>query len=442
MNFFQKSAGADRRAGSQALAVLAVFGGLLFFLSSCQSFSVPEARIIPEDYFGMSPGGGEGPADREYALLDELGAVWLRKTFNWNKFEPEMGVWDYSEHDEFVEASNAAGKKVIAILAYDTYWIHGGSKRRWFITPEQLPYYLRYVETLVRRYKGKIGAWEIWNEPNWIFWKGKKADFYVLARAAAEKIREIDPEAKIVAGSFNRVPGSFIRGLFRAGAMEQADSISFHPYDISPQGSVWLYDRFKKSLASQGYTGEIWVTEVGYPTGGWYPTRVREARFPAYIVKTLAGLAVRGAGLCCWYELFDAYNRDENHSPHDSEHFFGLVYPDYSPKKGAAAYALCSRYIAGYEYRPEFPERDRVPAPVESLYFRGKDKRHTLILWNRGIFPVRLGISLPGTGQRLYDIVSGDGQDMAEHTELLIGDNPRIITWISGENEDPPKLYR
>jgi hypothetical protein len=414
----------------------------LFFLSSCAavSFSVPHAQVIPEDYFGIIPDHGDGPPDKEYAFLDELGAVWLRKTFYWSSFEPERGTWDYSDYDEFVETGKAAGKKLLIILAYDTAWVHRDKRRHRYITPQQLPYYLRYVEELAGRYKGKVDAYEIWNEPNWIFWQGKREDFFELSRAAALKIRETDPAAKIVAGSYNRVPRRFIRGMFQAGALEEADIISFHPYDISPWGSMWLYDRFKKILAEEGYTGDIWATEVGYPTGGWYPTRISEARFPAYIVKTLAGLAVRGAGTAFWYELCDTYNRYEKRSPLDSELYFGLAYPDYTPKKGAAAYALCSRYIAGYEYRPEFPERDRVPSSVESLYFRGRNHMNTLIVWNRWIIPARLAFTLPGTGQRLHDIVSGEGQNIDEKTELSIGAAPRIITWISGEAGEPPKL--
>jgi hypothetical protein len=415
---------------------------VIFFLSSCAavSFSVSGAREIPEDYFGIIPDHGEGPPDKEYAFLDELGAVWLRKTFYWTDFEYEMGVWDYSGYDEFVDAGKAAGKKILAILAYDVPWIHPGGRRRRYITPEQLPYYLRYVEELVRRYKGKIDAYEIWNEPDWIFWQGKREDFFELSRAAARKIRELDPGAKIVAGSFNRIPRSFIRDMFQAGAMEEADIISFHPYDINPRGAVRLYDQFKEFLALQGYTGHIWVTEVGYPTGGWYPTRVSEARFPAYIIKTLAGLAVRGAGVVFWYELCDTYNRHKLRSPLDSELYFGLAYPDYTPKKGAAAYALCSRYMAGYEYRPEFPERDRVPSSVESLYFRGGNNMNTLIVWNRRNTPLRLEFTLPGTGQRIHDIVSGEGRTINEKTELTINADPRIITWISGEAGEPPKL--
>ncbi|MDR1239904.1 MAG: hypothetical protein LBK27_07305 [Treponema sp.] len=430
-------------AGSVGPAPAAVLIALLL-LGSCGTFSysVPGARLIPEDYFGVHPSNREGPPEKLYEFLDEMGVVWLRETFNWNSIEREQDLWDFSGYDELVENSAAAGKKILAILAYDVFWIHADNKSRRSIGPDQLPFYLRYVEEVVRHYRGKIHAYEIWNEPNWLFWKGNKKDFYDLTRAAAIKIRETDPDALIVAGAFNRVPQKFIREMFRAGALENVDALSFHPYDLGPRGALRLYDRFRNTLAAEGYTGDIWVTEVGYPTGGWYPTRVSENRFPGHVVKTLAGLAVRGAKICCWYQLFNSHNREASQSSLDSERYFGLAYPDYTRKKGAAAYALCGRYLAGTEYRPEFPVRNRIPSSVESLYFRGKDQRNTLIMWNRGIFPVRLKLRLPGTGQQIHDIVSGQGRVLEETTELTAAAGPVIITWTSGETGEGPALSR
>jgi hypothetical protein len=427
-------------AGGQLWVVLAFT--LLPPLSSCGtlSYAVPESRTVPEDYFGIHPSNSEGPPEKLYEFLDELGVVWLRETFNWSEIEPEKGRWDFSKYDNLVEKSIAAKKKILAILAYDVPWIHKDRRIRRSVSGEQLSCYLGYVEEVVRRYRGKIAAYEIWNEPNWLFWKGSAEDFYELSRTAAAKIREIDPQAMIAAGAFNRVPKKFIRGMFRAGAMEHVDAVSFHPYDINPQGALRLYDRFKKILDEQGYTGVIWVTEAGYPTGGWYPTRVSEDRFPGYVVKTLAGLAVRGAKICCWYQLFNPHNQGEAPSSLDSELYFGLAYPNYQLKKGAAAYALCSRYLAGTEYRPGLPRRDRIPPSVESLYFRGAD-RNTLILWNRGI-PLQLTITLPGTGQRLHDIVSGAGQDLGERAVLRVGGAPLIITWTPGKAGEDPQLSR
>jgi hypothetical protein len=414
----------------------AICAVLLLAACATPSFSTNEARRIPEDFFGIIPDDGRDAGSKEYEFMDELGVVWMRNTFYWSGIEPQPGAWEFTGYDRYVEEAKKAGKKILVILAYDTSWSHGGQKNR-NITPERLPHYLRYVEEVVRRYRGRIDAYEIWNEPNWVFWKGTNQNFYELSKAAQQKIRELDPQAKIVAGSFAWVPKNFIRGMFKAGALEGVDAISFHPYGVNPEGALKMYDRFAGVLSEFGYAGEVWVTEVGYPTQGIYPARVREEDSPEYIVKTLAGLAVRGARLACWYELADSHLAGEEPNRVNSEMFFGLGYPDYSPKKGAAAYALCGRYLAGAEYRPEFPVREALPRAVETLYFRGEDNRNTLILWNRGQSPRSVRVLLPGSGQTLHDISSGEGRAASGETDLILDKNPQFFTWISTPGETP-----
>ncbi|GHU81294.1 hypothetical protein FACS189468_3560 [Spirochaetia bacterium] len=406
------------------------------FLCSCTTapFYAGERRYISEGYFGMAPGSPlEEP---KIELMDKLGVTWIRRTLYWSSMEHEPDQWDFIHWDEFVEAGKGAGKKILAILAYDNDLYLEKGQRDDNITPEILPYYLRYVENVVRRYKGRIDAYEIWNEPNLAYWNGSRRDYCEMVKAAARKIREIDPGAVIVAGAFWRTGQSWVRDMFEAGAMADIDVISFHPYAVNPRGVVKLYDRLKKRVSTLGYTGEIWVTEVGYPTHGWYPHTVSERKYPQYIVKTLTGLAVRGVRTCFWYELFDANNRDVRRSL-NSEEYFGLAYPDYSLKPGAAAYALCGTLIAGTEYRPDLPQRTKLPPSVESLCFTGAQGRHVLFLWSEGKTPLKVVLTLPGTEQRLCDIVSGEEKNVGEETELLIDGTPRIFTWVAAEDAVP-----
>jgi hypothetical protein len=437
------------------LAGIAVLGLCLFSCSTPFYSAAP--RRIPADHFGMAHGGFT-VSPEEYALLDELGAVWIRRTFDWEDIEPAPGQWNFEEWDAYVDGAGAAGKKILATLAYDVGWIYGEAEPRRHIIPEKIPHFLQYVETVVRRYRGRIGAYEIWNEPNnpFYFWEGSDEDFFALSAAAAAKIKEIDPAAKVAAGSCWLVPKKFIRGMFEAGAMENADILSFHPYGASPRAVLRMYDRLARIAAEYRFAGEIWVTEVGFPTRGVYWGGINEDNYPEYIVKTLAGLAARGVRVTFWYEVFDKYNRGGapslvNPSPH-----FGLAYPDYTRKKGAAAFALAAGYIAGREYRPEFPGPGgpgakpsarlpaRLPAAVTALYFRG-DAGDTdtdaggdsaLILWNdRGKTPVR--VTLPGSDRRLHDIVTGTGRPVPETAELTLDKTPLILTWREAPGSVP-----
>jgi hypothetical protein len=168
-------------------------------------YSTGAARQVPADFFGMTPYQNDMTAG-DFELLDELGVTWQRRTCRWGGLELRPGEWNFSSWDRYVDDSKAAGKKLIAILAYDTPWIHKGKNVRDTIGSQELPHYLNYVETVVTRYKGRIDAYEIWNEPNMLnrFWKGSDKDFFTMTIATAQVIRRIDPDARILAGSLWR----------------------------------------------------------------------------------------------------------------------------------------------------------------------------------------------------------------------------------------------
>jgi hypothetical protein len=323
---------------------------LCILFISCTTAIVPPvpSSPIPADIAGVAHAGNPVSAE-ENALLDELGIVWVRNDFSWDIVEPQKGEWDFSRYDRMVEDNIASGRKMLSVLGFDVGWLHKSGKQRDYISPEELPYFINYVEQVVTRYKGKVDAWEIWNEPNVYvrFWKGPAKDFYALSKAAAQKIRECDPEAKIIAGSFFRVPKSFIKGMFASGALDDVDGIAFHPYAATPKGAISLYDSFAALMREQGYTGEIWVTEIGYPTGGIYPSRVSEKKFGAYIHDTITGLALRGARTIFWYQLTDGHTRANTPRTLNSERFFGLAYRDYEKKPGAEEFAKVVRGLTG-----------------------------------------------------------------------------------------------
>jgi hypothetical protein len=379
---------------------------------------------------------GERKTPQEYALLDDLGTVWIRRTFSWDAIEKEPEQWDFAEFDAYVDQGRAAGKKILAVLAYDADWIHRGEKYcpGIHVSAEQLPYYLRYVETVVRRYRDRVDAFEIWNEPNnrFMFWKGSREEFFALAGAAVRKIKEIDPSIKVLAGSFWLSPASYIRAMFRSGALDRADALSFHPYAASPRGTLRSYRRLKKLCAEFGFAGEIWITEVGYATRGIYPGFINENNYPEYIVKTLTGLAARDPRTIFWYELFDRDNRGQERSAWNPEYYFGLVYPDYSPKRGAAAFGLCARTLAGAEYRPGLPPGLELPRRITAFYFRGREGGGILILWKDG-GTRRVRLSPPGAGALLHDFESG-GAAAFSGGELTLGSMPRMLTWTDARD--------
>jgi len=408
----------------------------LIFLSACATSPAvsPSSLAIPADIAGLVH-AGQTNTPEEYALLDRMGATWLLTTFYWSRIEPADDQWNFDSYDEYVDTALAAGKKVIGILAYDVSWIHGDGKGRWYIPPDKLHFYLDYVRQTAAHFKDRVDAWCIWNEPNGHFWKGSKEEFFVLARLAADVLREADPDVTLLGGAFNRgifgLPKAYIRGLFESGAMEKVDAIAFHPYELNPARTARLYGAFRTIVAEYGFADRIWVTEVGYPTGGLYPTATPEKKFPGFVVKTFVYLATGGAKTILWYHLFDPVQRVKS----DSEDFFGLVRSktDYT-SKGAEAFRLCAVHLAGTTYRPDLPLRDGLSNSLKAFCFTKPEGGGTLVLWKDG---GATKIMLQGLvdGYTVHDPVSGSATAVPAETVLEVGVMPVFVTWQAGGEE-------
>jgi len=416
-----------RNRKQQLCYLLIVNCYLLIGCSSAPSGPV----VIPEDFAGIVH-AGQTNTPQEYALLDRMGASWILTTFYWSRIEREEGKWNFENYDKYVDTAKAADKKIIGILAYDVSWIHKDGKSRSYIPPDKVHLYLNYVRQTAEHFKGRVDAWCIWNEPNFLFWKGSRDEFLSLARQAADALREIDSEVILLGGAFNRgifgLPTAYIKGLFESGAMDKADAIAFHPYELNPNRTARLFLEFRAQTAKYGFEDRIWITETGYPTAGWYPTSVSEKNFPAYIVKTFVGLAINGAKKILWYQLFDPQDRSKK----DSEDHFGLVRSkdDYT-SKGAEAFRLCAVYFSGATYRPELPLRENLPNTLYSFYFEQPSRGRTLVLWKDGK-AISLMLQASENGYTRHDIVTGNAEAISAQTPIVIGNIPVFITWQGG----------
>jgi hypothetical protein len=408
----------------------ALAAALSLLLAACVSGQklAPTNQIeIPADIAGLVHAGHTNTPE-EYALINRMGASWTLTTFNWDRIEWAENQWNFEPFDQFVDAANAAGIKVLGVLAYDVPWIHGDGKTHKYIPPDKIPLFLEYVRRTPAHFRGRVDAWCIWNEPNFQFWQGSREEFLVLARQAADALRETDAEVTLLGGAFNRgifgLPKAYIRGLFESGAMEKADAVAFHPYELNPARAARLYNAFRAIVAQYGFAGRIWITEAGYPTGGWYPTATSEKKFPAYIVKTFVNIAISGAQKIFWYQLFDPATRDKS----DSEDFFGLVRSvnDHT-SKGAEAFRLCAAHIAGTVYSPDLPLRTGLPRSLRAFYFEQPTGGGTLVLWKEGV-TMRVTLQTPA-GSVIHNPVSGNAAPIPAEAAITVGSMPVFVTW-------------
>ena len=228
------------------------FGKILSFfaltavLFSCAGIphDVTPGRELNEP-FGFNHAGTRG--DEEEALLETLGAHWVRLDISWVQMQKRPGDFDYSVYDAVLEKTDAAGVSVLGILDYDVPWIHDNPEGKRQVDADQISYWLDYVQAVALRYGDSLAALEIWNEPNFErFWTGSDEDFFLLTSETVKLLNHLLPDTPIIVGSlmYNPFVGGpgYLKKMLASGAADGADAVSLHPYGISPllPGPEWV----------------------------------------------------------------------------------------------------------------------------------------------------------------------------------------------------------
>lgn len=187
--------------------------------------------------------------DRDYADFDkfrqwvgETGAGYARLQSGWAKTEQKKGKYNFAWLDAHVDGLIAEGLHPWMCLCYGNplYSEHGHDlNAKLFPEGPIMDAWVRYVKATVKRYKGKVTLWEVWNEPD----GRQNLDSYALYAnlfvRTARAIKEVDPEAKIAAFGSCSPDREYIRQslelIDQAGGIPLIDYITYHAYWTVPE---------------------------------------------------------------------------------------------------------------------------------------------------------------------------------------------------------------
>jgi hypothetical protein len=258
-----------------------------------------------------------------------LGVGWIKHQVQWHTIEHGPDDFDWQNLDRVVDGADRYGFKILLSVTRAPDWtreveLEGGP-------PADYAEFGRFMEQLAGRYRGRVEAYELWNEPNLAReWRGDTLDpsrFASLVAAGASGVRAADPDAIVVSGA-PAVTGiddgktaladrSFLSGMLEAGIAEHVDAIGAHPYGYAnpPHESVAdethtatshndhptfffrdTLEDYHRIMLEQGVEDhQIWVTEFGWPspegigemdmTGWEYGREVSEAEQADYVVQ-------------------------------------------------------------------------------------------------------------------------------------------------------------
>lgn len=309
----------------QLLGALAAFTSAAFGDAGAQGMALPlgglaaRKQAVPLEYFGLHIHDPKTPwPDFRFGRL----RLWDSRT-SWMHLQAERNRWDFARLDGFVQQAEQRGVGVVLPLGLTPTWaaarpterspynVPGASSE-----PADIADWKFYVQTVARRYRGRIHHYEIWNEVNAGagFFTGTPEAMFDLQRAAFEVLKGIDPDITVISPSTEgSTEDKFVwfERYMRLMAGRYADVVAYHFYipRKAPEALLPVVQRVRAILARTG-NGHLplWNTESGYRvdwgkntaiTGSW-------ATWPN-LQPTLAAAWLVRAYLLGWFAGLDSY---------------------------------------------------------------------------------------------------------------------------------------
>jgi len=175
-------------------------------------------------------------AKRDLELISYAGFRWVKQDFPWREIEGQgKGKFDWTVTDRIVEQAAKQNLKLIVRLDSEPTWASGqvypNDAKVIMSPPKNYQDFADFAYQVAARYKGRIAAYQIWNEPNLAReWGGKApspADYTRLLKAGFEAIKRGDEAAYIITAGMApttrndkvAMPDTaFIKQMYAAGA--------------------------------------------------------------------------------------------------------------------------------------------------------------------------------------------------------------------------------
>jgi hypothetical protein len=179
---------------------------------------------------------------RDLQLARDAGFHWVKQRFEWRNIEGKnKGNFEWNEPDRIVDAISQTGLKTIARVDNQPQWASSTVQWPGSGPPDNPKDWSDFLTALATRYKGRIQAYEVWNEPNIDReWGNKQPDpnaYAVMLRASYQAIKAADPQALVVSAGMSpttendqhAIPDlQFIQQIYAAGAGDSFDILGVH----------------------------------------------------------------------------------------------------------------------------------------------------------------------------------------------------------------------
>lgn len=224
---------------------------------------------------------------KSLGVMKQLGVTTVRLLVPWAAIQHTPDSYDWSMVDKTVNAAVSQRMSILATLNSPPAWAVAPGQPAIAGRPASPAAFGVFAGKVAEHFRGKVSAYEIWNEPNGAAFFAPAPDpagYVDLLKAAYPSIKAADPSALVVTAGLGAVvdyttiamdPVKFVSGMYAAGAKNFFDALAYHPYQYTMKFSEsWHPDAplnqlagiRQLMLANGDGDKKVWATEYGEPS--------------------------------------------------------------------------------------------------------------------------------------------------------------------------------
>jgi hypothetical protein len=369
-----------QRAPKTRLILCFAFAAAALALGAPASAQAAEKGLVTDLTWDISP----AQQDRSGVALTDLQAKWAKVSISWHWAEPQKGTYDedyLAKVDRAVNVLRARGIHVLSDVNRSPEWASGNANEAYPpLDPADLG---AFMKKMAERYRGKMDAWQVWNEPNHpLSWPAgpNAADYVPLLKAGYAGVKQGAPGTPVLFGGLAFNDYKYLEDAYAAepNLGDFFDVMAVHPYNYKqppealntgPDGRLTkdtfsAYSEIRKTLLAHGDDKSIWLTELGWATCTANADWCVDSEQTAASYLTRAYRLIDQASyvrVALWYNLRnDWWAHDDPAAWVDQ---LGLMRTDFSPKPAYWAFRAVHRPSVATEPGAAQP-KSSPPTPV------------------------------------------------------------------------------
>jgi hypothetical protein len=311
-------------------------------------------------------------AARDLELIDEMGFGWVKQTFAWRDIETnEKGEYDWWKPDNIVQQVEDADLKLLVRLDRQPFWSQEDPDSPLEnAPPADYQDFADFCGEVAGRYKGRVAAYQVWNEPNltreWGMEVPDPAEYTELLKVCYEAIKAADPGAIVISAGLSPTgvgppeaieDTQFLQGMYDAGAADYFDVLGVNapgyaaPPEMSPEEGEeqfghrsFVFRRVEDMRDIMMQNGDeekqVAILEMGWmleqdlhPAYAWHG--VTEAQQADYLVRAYEYAREKWQP---WIGLMTTiYIADYDWTEENEQWWWSIVLPDGTPREAYEA---------------------------------------------------------------------------------------------------------